>query len=490
MDAIFLTCCVSINQTNIFRPLGSYQVAWYLRKHNYDVQVIDFIHFYTEEQIIKLLKAHITPTTKIIGLGVMIDLKDPVNGAIIKKIENVFFTIKKQYPQIKRIVGSPAAPYFSRLHRNKTLFDYVFLGHTEQHVLALLDHLSKDTAHPQFEIIEGNRTVRESFAVPDGKVFDIEACDHQWSKNDYIQPKETLPLELGRGCIFKCKFCRYPYIGKSKRDFNRNMECVKQEIINNYENWGVTNYYMLDDTFNADHERLKLFTDMVKTLPFKINYSTYLRIDLIAAHPETADMLLENGLKGAFLGIESFNPIAANLIGKSWNAKNAKDSLLDLYYNKWKEDITITAAFICGIPPETFKDCQDTNKWLIDNKIPSWLWQNLSVFKDAHNEYRSEFDRDAEKYGFTWEMREGRYVWKTDYCDSILARDWRLQLVNEAKNYQKINVWSLMSLGSLGLDVNEYQKYKMIDVDWSIISPLRNNFLRKYYLEVLSRTHS
>jgi hypothetical protein len=112
------------------------------------------------------------------------------------------------------------------------------------------------------------------------------------------------------------------------------------------------------------------------------------------------------------------------------------------------------------------------------------------VFKDAHNEYRSEFDRDAEKYGFTWEMREGRYVWKTDYCDSILARDWRLQLVNESKNYQKINVWSLMSLGSLGLDVNEYQKYKMIDIDWSIISPLRNNFLRKYYLEVLSGTHS
>jgi radical SAM superfamily enzyme YgiQ (UPF0313 family) len=487
MDAIFLTCCVSVNKTNIFRPLGSYQVAWYLRKHGYNTQVVDFIHFYTEAQIIKLLETHITSKTKIIGLGVMMDLKDPSNGEIIKKIENVFHTIKKRYPHIKRIVGSPAAPYFSRLHRNKTLFDYVFLGHTEQHVLALLDHLSKNSLHPQFEIIEGNRVIRESFSVPSGEIFDIETCDHQWHKSDYVQPKETLPLELGRGCIFKCKFCRYPYIGKSKKDFNRSMDCIKQEIIANYENWGVTNYYMLDDTFNADQERLQAFTNMVKTLPFKINYSTYLRIDLLAAHPESEDMLLENGLKGAFLGIESFNKDAANLIGKSWSAKNSKDYLLELYHNKWKEKIAITTAFICGIPPETFEDCKNTNQWLIENNIPSWIWQNLTVYKDAHNEHRSEFDRDSEKYGFIWEMKEGRYVWRTEYCDAITAREWRLQLVNESKDYQKLNVWSLISIGSFDLDIDEYQKYRIIDIDWNAMSQLRNKFLRNYYYEVLGK---
>ena len=490
MDAIFLTCCVSVNKTNIFRPLGSYQVAWYLRKHGYDIQVVDFIHFFTEHQIIKILESHITPKTKIIGLGVMMDLKDPANGEIIKKIESVFFTIKKRYPQIKRIVGSPAAPHFSRLHRNKTLFDYVFLGHTEQHVLSLLDHLCKSTPHPQFEIVEGNKVIRESFSVPNGKVFDIESCDHQWHTNDFVQPKETLPLELGRGCIFKCKFCRYPYIGKNKKDFNRNMECIKQELVANYENWGVTNYYMLDDTFNADQDRLQAFTDMVKTLPFKINYATYLRIDLLAAYPESVDMLLENGLKGAFLGIESFNSDAAKLIGKSWIGKSSKDYLVELYHDKWKEKITVTSAFICGIPPETFEDCQNTNKWLIENKIPSWVWQNLTVYKDAHDEHRSEFDRDAEKYGFTWEMKEGRYVWRTEYCDAITAREWRLQLVNEAKEYQRLNVWSLMSVGSFGLDVEEYQKYKVMDIDWNALGQMRNNFLRKYYYELIGNPQS
>jgi radical SAM superfamily enzyme YgiQ (UPF0313 family) len=487
MDAIFLTCCVSINKNNVFRPLGAYQVAWYLRKHTYEVQVIDFIHFFTEEQILKLLEKHITNSTKILGLGIMIDYKDPVNGEIIKKIENIFFTIKKRYPLIKRIVGGPAASHFSKMHRNKTLFDYIFLGHTEQHVLSLLDHLSKNTPHPQFEIIDGNKTIRESFAVPDKRVFDIENSDHRWHKNDHIQFKETLPLELGRGCIFKCKFCRYPYIGKNKKDFNRNMECVKKELLDNYDNWKVTNYYMLDDTFNADQERLKSFTDMVKTLPFKINYSTYLRLDLVHAHPSSEEMFLENGLKGAFLGIETFNHKAAALIGKSWNSKNAKNYIPDLYDRKWKKQIAITTAFICGIPPETFDECKETNQWLIDNKIPSWVWQNLSVYKDAHDEYRSEFDKQAEQYGFEWEMQEGRYVWKTEHCDAIKAREWRLQLSNESKKYQKLNVWSLLSLGTLGLDINEYQNYKVVDIDWKSVSIKRNEFLRNYYLEVLGK---
>jgi len=490
MDAIFLTCCVSVNKTTLFRPIGSYQIAWYLRKNSYSAQVIDFIQFYTEDQIFKLLETYISSETKLIGLGMMIDLKDPANGTILKKIENIFLKIKKNYPTITRIVGSPVASHLSRMHRNKSLFDYIFLGHTEEHVLSLMDHLSKNKACPQFEIVDGNRTIREKFSVPSKKIFDIENCDHQWSKNDYIQPGETLPLELGRGCIFKCKFCRYPYTGKHKNDFNRNMECVKNEIISNYENWGTTNYFMLDDTFNADQERLKAFNLMVNTLPFKIKYSTYLRLDLISAHPDSEDILLESGLKGAFFGIETFNKQAADLIGKSWNSKNSKNYLLDLYHKKWKKQTTITAAFICGIPPETLDECKETNQWLIDNEIPSWIWMNLGVSKDAHDEYRSEFDRNAEKYGFTWEMHEGRYIWKTDYCDSILAKEWKLQLDNESKSYQKLNVWSLLSLGSIGADIEEYQNYKIVDIDWKNISNQRNLFLKNYYLQLLRKDYS
>jgi hypothetical protein len=87
-------------------------------------------------------------------------------------------------------------------------------------------------------------------------------------------------------------------------------------------------------------------------------------------------------------------------------------------------------------------------------------------------------------------MKEGRYVWRTEYCDAITAREWRLQLVNEAKGYQKLNVWSLMSIGSFGLDIAEYQKYKVVDIDWNALGQMRNNFLRKYYYELIGDPQS
>lgn len=488
MDAIFLTSCVTNNQTTLFRPLGSYQIAWYLRENGYNVQVLDFLFKFTEEQILRLVAAHMTPETKVIGFGMMIDLRDPKMGAVIKKFENVLFAIKKRYPQITLILGSPSAPYFSRLHRNKTLFDYVFVGHAEDGVLALMNHIYRKSDHPQFELVEGNRVIRESFVMPGGNKFSIETCGHVWHDSDYIQPNETLPLELSRGCIFKCKFCRYPHIGKSKKDFNREMECIKHELITNYERWGVTNYYMLDDTFNADQDRMRAFAGMTATLPFKIRYATYLRIDLMAAHPETEDMLLESGLLGAFLGLETLNQEAADMIGKTWNGKNAREYLPDLYHNKWSKQVSFRVGLICGLPPETFEDCQRTNQWLVDNEISGWWWHGLTVLKDAHSEYRSEFDKNAELYGFEWEMREGRYIWKTKYCDSIIAREWQVKLNNEVKDVQCLTSWDLLELGNYGIDLDVAKQTRIVDFDWIGLADSRKVWLQNYYRSVINKS--
>ena len=59
----------------------------------------------------------------------------------------------------------------------------------------------------------------------------------RWNKNDCIQTGETLPLEISRGCIFKCKFCRYPYIGKTKNDFSKSIDNVVEELEYNYNNF-------------------------------------------------------------------------------------------------------------------------------------------------------------------------------------------------------------------------------------------------------------
>lgn len=484
MEAIFLTGVIGDSKTLLYRPLGAYQIAWYLRKHGYSVQVIDFIHHYSESDLIKMIGKFITKDTKMIGLGLMVNPHQ--SRAILKKIEDLLTKIKKRFPHISIVVGGSSAEWWSRTQRNKKLFDYVFMGHTEDQVLSLLDHLCFNKPVPKFEIVDGNRVLRETSPVYRNNKFNITDCDHQWADNDYIQPGETLPIELGRGCIFKCRFCRYPHIGKHKNDFNRSMECIKNEFIRNYENWGVTNYFMLDDTFNADQDRLKAFHAMTQTLPFKIKYTTYLRLDLLILHPGSDRLLEESGLASVFFGVESFNPTTADLIGKSWIGKNAKAELPRLYKETWKEKILFQVGMIAGLPPDTLIDCQESNQWFVDNGIPTWTWNALDINKDSHGQYRSEFDINAEKFGFTWEMREGRYIWKTDYCDALIAREWSRKLNDEAKPYRKFGNWQLLALASLGEDMEKYANQIQYSADWQHLQTKQQEFLDRYKKQILS----
>ena len=65
---------------------------------------------------------------------------------------------------------------------------------------------------------------------PINKTFSIETLGHKFIEQDCILPNETLPLEVSRGCIFKCSFCAFPLNGKTKLDYLRSPEYIKNEL--------------------------------------------------------------------------------------------------------------------------------------------------------------------------------------------------------------------------------------------------------------------
>lgn len=485
MEVILLTACVGKAKT-LFRPLGSYQLAWYLRKFDYSVQVIDFLHRLTEQQIYDAIEKYIGPETKILGYGPMINLLE--QGAFSNMMERILLKVRKKYPHINIIAGGAAAQFFVRKYRNKSLFDYIFMGHAEDTMLAFCNHVFRGAPAVMFEKLEGNNIIRETFPLPQiDKKFNIEECSHTWDDSDFVQPGESLPIELGRGCIFACKFCQYPYIGKDKDDFNRSMDLIREEIIRNYEKFGTTTYYMVEDTFNAHRERTKAFAEMVKTLPFKLYYSTYLRLDLIARWEEQEEILPESGLIGCYFGIESLNDEAARLINKGWNSKNAKEYLP--YINeKWKGEVGFRVGLIAGLPPETYDDLVNTHQWCVDSNFPNWEWHPLRIFRNRINTYQSDFDRNAEQYGFEFVNDNGVLIWKTDYCDARKAVDWYDNLKNLAKPYQKLAWMQLIELGGLGYDMHSYKKQLVTDIDWVPINKSRDKFIENYYKQLMGKT--
>jgi len=354
------------------RPIGCYQLAHHLRKNNITAQVIDYCTYFSPSELIKLSEKFIDKDTIALGVTTSFwpDNICPLKYAILQ--------FKEQFPSIKVILGGPRAnnPSF------KNLYDLVFVGESEDQLTKYIyENLNKD----------------QSYIKP----FDITKLDHRFIREDCILPGEVLPIELGRGCIFKCKFCSHHNLGKPKYTYQRHFNLIEDEMKYNLDNFGTTHYLFLDDTVNEDIEKIKALASINNRLQNKINWNGYLRADLVWSNKDSSSYLLESGLKSCFFGIESFHPKASSIIGKGWSGKHGKDFLPHLYYNLWNEEVSIWNNFIVGLPYETEQDVDTTVEWCSNNTLGmnKFVGLNLYLNREDGGGY-SEFTRNYRLYGY------------------------------------------------------------------------------------------
>ena len=485
MDVVLLTSILSTTN-RLYRPWGAYQLAWYLRKHGYEVQVLDFLHKFDKAQILELITKFIGPETKIVGWNCMFM---PGHEKWWTKMicEEIIPTLRRRFPQVEFITGGASVHQVNRLYRSRRVFDYLFYGHAEDTLLAFCEHVYRGKSLPDVEIVLGNKVIRETVPLLQLRArFKIEECDHVWHERDCIQPGESLPIEMARGCIFKCKFCRYPYIGKSKNDFGRRIEHVRDELIQNHERFGTRHYYMLEDTFNDSNDKVNAFSAMSQELPFRIGFAAYLRPDLIWSFPGQAQKLREAGLLSGFLGVESLSPAASRLIGKAWSGQHARAWLPKLYHELWEGEVTFRTSLIIGIPPDTREDLLETHQWAVDSGLPNWKWHVLNINRDQQSTWISEFDRNADQYGFDWYTEHGKTRWKTEVMNWRDAKNLQAELTTLAKPHQRQDCWGLIERGTYGYDLGEDKHQLIVEMDRKDAAMRRGQFLAAYYAQVMA----
>jgi hypothetical protein len=451
MDVIFLNSDPT-TQINFNRTIGPYKIAHWLRKHGYQAQVIDFISRFSEEQLYNMITHFITPSTSIIGVSTtfLTNMRYPWPNNETRRIPYgmwmVLSRIRKEYPYIKIVAGG----YMSDRIPDYGIFDdtvMTYTGSNEDAFLEYVKYVKKQGKAPLGTLTFPSMKSRENrprmvYSSPRSTTYNIETDDFRFTKQDGILPNEPLPLDVSRGCIFACRFCQYPHLGKGKLDYIRGMEYLEEELRQNYENFGTTMYYMLDDTFNDTEWKMGEFLKMTQRLPFKIKYVSYLRADLIHRFPDTAHMLKESGLWGAYHGIESLHPYASNLVGKAWSGKSAREFIPKLFHDIWKGEIPQTLSFIVGLPKETKEDVLSTKDWFIDNNLYNAHFKGLALFGKDNEASRysihSEFDKNSEKYGFWFEEGAGGFEgiqgWRNETWTEKEARDFGDDM-NQAVRY-------------------------------------------------------
>lgn len=438
------------------RGYGTHRLASHMRERGYSCLVVDFISALTFEDYKKIIDKAVGENTLMMGISLTwlpfrfalmdgsddIGVHDPgreiskdgvdehVSGqtdlfedkfstAIVKNnVERWFNYVKKKNPNTDIVLGGTKIGMYLDIK----MIDYMFVGYSETMIIDFLDSRSGKTPNKIWpKIIDYDQKAQ-------APVWDFRTSKTAYTEYDLIQPQEPLSLEVGRGCRFKCKFCSYPLIGqKNINDYLKYCDVLEEELLTNYEMWGTTRYFIVDDTFNDSTEKMQMFLDVTKRLPFKISFWCYLRLDLLTAHPEQISMVKEMGMVQCYFGIETFNKEAGKSVGKGADPDKLKETLYECR-RVWGTDISIQAGFIVGLPHEDSKSIMETAKWLAQPDCPidiKWIVPlsiaagNHEVLKYMH---RSEFDLNSEKYGYNIPNAERFWEWSkddgTDICSS------------------------------------------------------------------------
>lgn len=444
----------NINNYHYHRYLGGHQIADWLSSFGYKVEVIDFCSMLSTDQLVNITKNFITKETKAIGVSCTF-----WGHASYEPIWVLEARERLNHYNLDWIIGGNM-----NHHKNAFKYDWnIIQSFAEEKILSYLS--------------EG-KTI---------KTFDITTFDSYFTSGIGVTAGDVLPIELSRGCQFRCKFCHYPLIGKKKGTYIKGMECVEKIFRENYDRNGVTRYLIVDDTFNESEEKIIGLAKIAQRLPFRLEWVGYNRLDLIGNKPHTAALLKESGLRSTFFGIESFGLKGSHLVGKGWNGKHAKDFLIKLK-QEWGTDVTFAIGFIVGLIGDTPKDMFETQRWCVENQMDSWHYSTLTMAKNNDFVFKSEFDINAEKYGYEFPNEKDPFFWKHGIWNTHYAGALAEDLNDESYSiYAKFAGLGSATVASAGYSFDEILNTKWNDFDVENYTKRVNALIENYYNSQMNR---
>lgn len=456
------------------RPSGAYRIATELRLAGFSVQVIDMLSSWSLTELYEIVDSFVGDNTLFVGFsstffGYILKDSEVLSGTHQSAFRHdqeryqaslfpfkhedtnlLIQRIKEKNSTTKVVYGGAKAQFYK--HMSQFNFDVYILGYADWQIVSFAKKLANHAILPSHLVLS------EDYK---GEQFDFQHSKIIWDKSDAIRCNETLPIEVARGCIFKCSYCAFPLNGKDKFDYIKDPQVVKEELIRNFELYGVTRYAVTDDTHNDTMIKLEQMAKITSDLPFELEYVTYLRHDLIYAHREMADLLYAAGCRGAVFGIETLNHEAGKAVGKGLHPEKTKELLLWLR-EKWGNEVSMHSGFIVGLPHETTETLDSTFKWIEseDCTLDSISTLPLLLQKDNVDYlWDMEISRNKEKNGYKviGIAKGGQVKWQNEHMDF----DTALSISNNFSEHvyntgrQKIDAFRSFALMGMGFPKNK-----------------------------------
>lgn len=450
---------IDLGSYNYFRSIGAYRIRTELEGHGYKVKVIDHFQHLSQEDIYDAFQKYVTKETLWVGFSSTF-----FNTSELLKDREDFFTDLRKTFDTPFVIGGAKA-----MVEDLSFADFYVTGYADDATVAMTKYLEGKGDLKYFDF-------RGKKLVDSNKFYnrkDLSNILVNWKDEDCITPQQSLPIEIARGCIFNCAFCNFPMNNKKKFDYIRTKEDMYNEFMRNYEKFGTTNYWFMDDTYNDSMVKLELMHEVITKLPFKLNFDTYVKPELLVRWPDQIDLLVESGLRGASFGLESYNKETRKAIQKGADVDKVLEAIGSIK-QKSKGQVKVQVNLIVGLPYQSEESIRQSRERVVaDPNIDLWYWYPLLIHSKEHHEYHSPIDRNPEKYGYHVHNRKrllkttlaGKTnawmtVWKNEHMNAIKAGKIAEELRLSDEHMQKVAGWTCGSYTSLGLDLDKhYEKH-------------------------------
>jgi radical SAM superfamily enzyme YgiQ (UPF0313 family) len=387
-----MTHCLlfAVNDVLADRTSGIHRTASHLRESGWDCEVIDFVFYWTSEELLELVKSRVTSKTKFIGLSYLWNRAETVH-----KLKDALDWAKSKYPDLIVISGGQSQLV------DYTYTDYHIFGYGENALDALLKWKFSNGVKPKFDLLSNNPH-KVINAIRDYPAYPKKNAVIKYEDRDFIMPGEWGRIEFSRGCIFSCKFCNFPILGV-KEDYTRDTDNIREQLMDAYDRFGIENYLITDETFNDRTDKITRIADVVDTLPWKPYFSGFIRADLLINRPKDREELLRMGMLGHFYGIESLNPETAKFINKGHDVEKMKAGLVEVknYFKQHTGNLyRANISLIAGLPYETLESLEDTYQWIKNNWRDQVSCAGPLELLHKNDPRRSELSLDLDQYHY------------------------------------------------------------------------------------------
>ncbi|MCB9758306.1 MAG: radical SAM protein [Alphaproteobacteria bacterium] len=339
----------------IFPSLPLLGLASWVRKHGYDVKLIDLhaLNLMPEEAQALVREADpdiVGLTAKTLGWPAVIEIAQMVRAVC---------------PDATIVLGGPHLSLYPEESLTWPCFDLAVVGDGEETFLEICDRHesgSELTGIPgtvsrskEGIVRHAPRTLSRDIDQYPMSAWDLVKLDN-YNVLTLLKPFATMVTT--RGCPWHCGYCSQVYSEKLRF---RSPELVVDEMEFLQKTYGVKEIVMFDETFTIGKKRMRRFSEEVQRRGLNVKFNIRARVDTVDR--ETLTLLKQAGLRSIHMGVEAGTDRVLKIMNKQITREQTRRAFriarevgietrgyfMIGYYDATPEDIEETIHFASSI---------------------------------------------------------------------------------------------------------------------------------------------